>query len=266
MAVGPHMKSCRPAEENKMKSKRMVRIAGLALVSLVTAAMGMQAFAAQWHPSRTQQEVEVVQDQVTASDGAVITIHTAPAVEQGTVPKAEEVLQVESATQALIQITPVSSALAANAAVVAANPQATSEQLADVATGSGLTFAANGQLSALYQQVREAQSTQQLMDSIAPEAAASFESTVGAGTAQYTPIAMYDVTMSPAALTVLSQQPSMEVAIMVPGVEEGTQLAAVCWNRSGQSQLVPVRVKNGVVYLSVRTSGPVMFLVRVQGA
>lgn len=45
MAVGPHMKSCRPAEENKMKSKRMVRIAGLALVSLVTAAMGMQAFA-----------------------------------------------------------------------------------------------------------------------------------------------------------------------------------------------------------------------------
>ena len=62
MAVGPHMKSCRPAEENKMKSKRMVRIAGLALVSLVTAAMGMQAFAAQWHPSRTQQEVEVVQD------------------------------------------------------------------------------------------------------------------------------------------------------------------------------------------------------------
>ena len=266
MAVGPHMKSCRPAEENKMKSKRMVRIAGLALVSLVTAAMGMQAFAAQWHPSRTQQEVEVVQNQVTASDGAVITIHTAPAVEQGTVPKAEEVLQVESATQALIQITPVSSALAANAAVMATNPQATSEQLADVATGSGLTFAANGQLSALYQQVREAQSTQQLMDSIAPEAAASFESTVGAGTAQYTPIAMYDVTMSPAALTVLSQQPSMEVAIMVPGVEEGTQLAAVCWNRSGQSQLVPVRVKNGVVYLSVRTSGPVMLLVRVQGA
>ena len=239
-----------------MKSKRMVRIAGLALVSLVTAAMGMQAFAAQWHPSRTQQEVEVVQNQVTASDGTVITIHTAPAVEQGTVPKAEEVLQ----------ITPVSSALAANAAVVAANPQATSEQLADVATGSGLTFAANGQLSALYQQVREAQSTQQLMDSIAPEAAASFESTVGAGTAQYTPIAMYDVTMSPAALTILSQQPSMEVAIMVPGVEEGTQLAAVCWNRSGQSQLVPVWVKNGVVYLSVRTSGPVMLLVRVQGA
>jgi len=234
----------------------MVRIAGLALVSLVTAAMGMQAFAAQWHPSRTQQEVEVVQNQVTASDGTVITIHTAPAVEQGTVPKAEEVLQ----------ITPVSSALAANAAVVAANPQATSEQLADVATGSGLTFAANGQLSALYQQVREAQSTQQLMDSIAPEAAASFESTVGAGTAQYTPIAMYDVTMSPAALTILSQQPSMEVAIMVPGVEEGTQLAAVCWNRSGQSQLVPVWVKNGVVYLSVRTSGPVMLLVRVQGA
>lgn len=207
-----------------------------------------------------------MQDQVTASDGTVITIHTAPAVEQGTVPKAEEVLQVESATQALIQITPVSSALAANAAVMAANPQATSEQLADVATGSGLTFAANGQLSALYQQVREAQSTQQLMDSIAPEAAASFESTVGAGTAQYTPIAMYDVTMSPAALTILSQQPSMEVAIMVPGVEEGTQLAAVCWNRSGQSQLVPVRVKNGVVYLSVRTSGPVMLLVRVQGA
>ena len=150
MAVGPHMKSCRPAEENKMKSKRMVRIAGLALVSLCNSSDGNAGFAAQWHPSRTQQEVEVVQDQVTASDGAVITIHTAPAVEQGTVPKAEEVLQVESATQALIQITPVSSALAANAAVVAANPQATSEQLADVATGSGLTFAANGQLSALY--------------------------------------------------------------------------------------------------------------------
>ena len=66
--------------------------------------------------------------------------------------------------------------------------------------------------------------------------------------------------------TILSQQPSMEVAIMVPGVEEETRLAAVCWNRSGQSQLVPVRVQNGVVYLSVRTSGPVMLLVRVQGA
>ena len=89
-----------------MKSKRMRSYSGAGLVSLVTAAMGMQAFAAQWHPSRTQQEVEVVQDQVTASDGAVIMISTAPAVEQGTVPKAEEVLQVESATQALIQITP----------------------------------------------------------------------------------------------------------------------------------------------------------------
>ena len=52
---------------------------------------------------------------------------------------------------------------------------------------------------------------------------------------------------------------------MVPGVEED-QLAAVCSEPADSTQLVPVRVKNGVVYLSVRTSGPVMLLVRVQGA
>lgn len=172
--------------------------------------------------------------------------------------------QVESAQQAVIQVTPVSATLAANAAITAANPNATGEQLASMATGSDLSFAANGQLNNLYQQVTAAESTQQLLETMAPAAAASFNATVGESANQYTPIAMYDVAMSAPAVSAIGENETAQVAIAVPGVAEGTQLVAVCWDRNGNSRLVPVRVVNGVVYLSVRGSGPVMIMARIQ--
>ena len=57
---------------------------------------------------------------------------------------------------------------------------------------------------------------------------------------------------------------SVDVAIAVPGVADGVQMVAICWDRAGNSRIVPVRVVDGVVYLSVTTSGPVMLMTRTQ--
>lgn len=243
-----------------MKNKTLVRLASMTLAVTMAAIMGGQALAVEWHPSRTQEEVGVVEDTTTTTGGATINVNKAPEAGQD----AQQVTQVESSPEAIIQVTPVSTTLAANAAVQAANPNATGEQLANMTTGSGLTFAANGQLNNLYQQVTAAESTQQLLETMAPAAATSFNATVGESANQYTPIAMYDVAMSAAAVETLAEGESVQVAISVPGVADGTQLVAVCWDRNGNSRLVPVRVVNGVVYLSVRGSGPVMIMARIQ--
>lgn len=243
-----------------MKNKTLVRLASMTLAVTMAAIMGGQALAVEWHPSRTQEEVGVVESTTTTTGGTTITVNKAPEAGQD----AQQVTQVESAQQAVIQVTPVSATLAANAAITAANPNATGEQLASMATGSGLSFAANGQLNNLYQQVTAAESTQQLLETMAPAAAASFNTTVGEEANQYTPIAMYDVAMSASAVSAIGENETAQVAIAVPGVAEGTQLVAVCWDRNGNSRLVPVRVVNGVVYLSVRGSGPVMIMARIQ--
>ena len=99
---------------------------------------------------------------------------------------------------------------------------------------------------------------------MAPAASAGFQSAVGENANQYVPIALYDVALSPAAVAALGENESIQVAIAVPGVADGTRLVAVCWDRNGNSRMVPVRVVNGVVYLTVSTSGPVMIMSRVQ--
>lgn len=106
--------------------------------------------------------------------------------------------------------------------------------------------------------------TWQLLETTAPAAAAEFEATVGETASQYTPIALYDIAASPSAEAAISEAGSVQVAISVPGVADGTQLVAVCWDRNGNSRVVPVRVVNGVVYLTVASSGPVMIMARTQ--
>ena len=129
---------------------------------------------------------------------------------------------------------------------------------------SGLSYAANGQLNNLYNQVTNAESTEQLLETTAPAAAATFETTVGAPASEYTPIALYDVAASASAEAVIAESGSVQVAISVPDVADGTQVVAICWDRNGNSRTVPVRVVNGVVYLTVYSSGPVMIMARTQ--
>lgn len=236
-------------EVNNLMKKSTIRLGSLLLVSVMAVAMAGQAVAVEWYPSRTQSEVDVVEDTTTAGDGTVIKVTD----------EATGVL-VESSQDAVIKITPVSETLAANAALAAANPNASAEQLAAMATESGLTYAANGQLNNLYNQVMAAESTEQLLKDTAPAAAAE----IGAAAAQYAPIALYDVAASSAAVKAIEESGNVQVAISVPGVADGTQLIAVCWDRNGNSYTVPVRVVNGVVYLTVRASGPVMIMARVQ--
>lgn len=235
-----------------MKKKLAVTLTSVTLVAAMTAVMGGQAMAIEWHPSRTQSEVGVAEDTATTSTGSTITVTTPTGS------------QVQDSAAPIIQVTPVSETLAANAAVEAANPGATGEQLAGTPTGSGLTYAANGQLNNLYNQVTSAESTEQLLTSTAPAAAAEFQASVGESANAYTPIALYDVAASPSAEAAISESGSVQVAISVPGVANGTQVVAVCWDRNGNSYLVPVRVVNGVVYLTVRASGPVMIMARAQ--
>ena len=235
-----------------MKKKMAVTLTSVALVAAMAAVMGGQALAIEWHPSRTQSEVGVSESTTTTTTGTTIAVTTPTGS------------QVQDASAAVIQVTPVSETLAANAAVDAANPGATGEQLAATPTESGLSYAANGQLNNLYNQVTSAESTEQLLTETAPAAAAEFQSAVGEGANAYTPIALYDVAASPSAEAAIAQSGSVQVAISVPGVANGTQLVAVCWDRNGNSYLVPVRVVNGVVYLTVRSSGPVMIMARAQ--
>ena len=235
-----------------MKKKLAVGITCIALVCAMAAAAGGQTLAAEWRPSRTQSEVGVSESTTTTTTGTTITVTTPTGS------------QVQDSAAPVIQVTPVSETLAANAAVDAANPGATGEQLAATPTESGLSYAANGQLNNLYNQVTSAQSTEQLLAATAPAAAAEFPAAVGESANAYTPIALYDVAASPSAEAAIAQSGSVQVAISVPGVANGTQLVAVCWDRNGNSYLVPVRVVNGVVYLTVRSSGPVMIMARAQ--
>ena len=235
-----------------MKKKLAVTLTSVTLVAAMAAVMGGQAMAIEWHPSRTQSEVGVAEDTTTTTTGTTITV-TEPT---GT--------QVQDTEAPIIQVTPVSETLAANAAVEAANPGATADQLANTPTSSGLTYGANGQLNNLYNQVTSAESTEQLLATTAPAAAAGFQSAVGEGANAYTPIALYDVAASSSAANVIAESGSVQIAISVPGVANGTQVVAVCWDRNGNSRVVPVRVVNGVVYLTVYSSGPVMIMARVQ--
>ena len=235
-----------------MKKKLAVTLTSVTLVAAMAAVMGGQAMAIEWHPSRTQSEVGVVEDTTTTSTGSTITVTTPTGS------------QVQDSTAPIIQVTPVSETLAANAAVEAANPGATADQLANTPTSSGLTYGANGQLNNLYNQVTSAESTEQLLATTAPAAAAGFQTAVGEGANAYTPIALYDVAASSSAADVIAESGSVQIAISVPGVANGTQLVAICWDRNGNSRVVPVRVVNGVVYLTVYSSGPVMIMARVQ--
>lgn len=235
-----------------MKKKLAVACTSVVLVAAMAAVMGGQALAIEWHPSRTQSEVGVAESTTTTADGSTIAVTTPT----GT--------QVADSREAIIQVTPVSETLAANAAVDAANPGATGEQLAATPTESGLSYAANGQLNNLYNQITSATSTEQLLADTAPAAAAQFAAATGESANSYAPIALYDVAASAAAEAAIAKSGSVQVAISVPGVANGTQLVAVCWDRNGNSYLVPVRVVNGVVYLTVRSSGPVMIMARAQ--
>ena len=100
----------------------------------------------------------------------------------------------------------------------------------------------------------------------APAAAAEFETVTGAPAAEYVPVAMYDVAVSASAQEAIAEAGSVQVAISVPGVADGTQAVAIVWDRNGNSRTVPVRIVNGVVYLTVTSSGPVMIMVRNQVA
>lgn len=235
-----------------MKKKLAVTLTSVTLVAAMAAVMGGQAMAIEWHPSRTQSEVGVAEDTTTTSTGSTITVTTPTGS------------QVQDSAAPIIQVTPVSETLAANAAVEAANPGATADQLANTPTSSGLTYGANGQLNNLYNQVTSAESTEQLLATTAPAAAAGFQSAVGEGANVYTPIALYDVAASSSAADVIAESGSVQIAISVPGVANGTQLVAVCWDRNGNSYLIPVHVVNGVVYLTVHASGPVMIMARAQ--
>ena len=235
-----------------MKKKLAVACTSVVLVAAMAAVMGGQALAIEWHPSRTQSEVGVSESTTTTTTGTTIAVTTPT----GT--------QVADSQEAIVQVTPVSETLAANAAVDAANPGATGEQLAATPTESGLSYAANGQLNNLYNEVTSATSTEQLLADTAPAAASQFAATTGESANNYAPIALYDVAASPAAEAAIAKSGSVQIAISVPGVANGTQLVAVCWDRNGNSYLVPVRVVNGVVHLTVRSSGPVMIMARAQ--
>lgn len=241
-----------------MNNKLVRNLASASVAAAIAVAMGSQVLAVEWYPSRTQSEVGVTQPSVSTSTGASITVSSKPSID----PATGSAVQVESSQDVIIQVTPVSATLAANAALNATGLSA--QQLSGQATSSGLSYAANGQLNSLYQKVTEAESVSGLLAATAPAAAAAFESTVGASADSYSPIALYDIAASLGAANAIAQGGSVDVAIAVPGVTDGTQMVAICWDRAGNSRIVPVRVSGGAVYLSVTTSGPVMLMARAQ--
>lgn len=241
-----------------MNNKLVRNLASASVAAAIAVAMGSQVLAVEWYPSRTQSEVGVTQPSVSTSTGTSITVSSKPSID----PATGSAVQVESSQDVIIQVTPVSATLAANAALNATGLSA--QQLSGQATSSGLSYAANGQLNSLYQKVTEAESVSGLLAATAPAAAAAFESTVGASADSYSPIALYDIAASLGAANAIAQGGSVDVAIAVPGVTNGTQMVAICWDRAGNSRIVPVRVSGGAVYLSVTTSGPVMLMARAQ--
>ena len=241
-----------------MNNKLVRNLASASVAAAIAVAMGSQVLAVEWYPSRTQSEVGVTQPSVSTRTGTSITVSSKPSID----PATGSAVQVESSQDVIIQVTPVSATLAANAALNATGLSA--QQLSGQATSSGLSYAANGQLNSLYQKVTEAESVSGLLAATAPAAAAAFESTVGASADSYSPIALYDIAASLGAANAIAQGGSVDVAIAVPGVTDGTQMVAICWDRAGNSRIVPVRVSGGAVYLSVTTSGPVMLMARAQ--
>lgn len=241
-----------------MNNKLVRNLASASVAAAIAVAMGSQVLAVEWYPSRTQSEVGVTQPSVSTSTGTSITVSSKPSID----PATGSAVQVESSQDVIIQVTPVSATLAANATLNATGLSA--QQLSGQATSSGLSYAANGQLNSLYQKVTEAESVSGLLAATAPAAAAAFESTVGASADSYSPIALYDIAASLGAANAIAQGGSVDVAIAVPGVTDGTQMVAICWDRAGNSRIVPIRVSGGAVYLSVTTSGPVMLMARAQ--
>lgn len=233
-----------------MMNKKLVKVlASASMAAVMAVAMGSQVLAVEWHPSRTQSEVGVAQATTTTSTGVTVNVSSAPQVDA-----TGAVVQVESSQEVIIQVTPVSATLAANAALDGSNPNA--------ATATGLSYAANGQLNALYQQVQAAESVSALLAATAPDAAAAFQATVGASADEFTPIALYDIATSAGAAQAIAQGGAVSVSISVPGVADGVQMVAICWDRNGTSRIVPVSVSGGVVTLSVTTSGPIMLMAR----
>lgn len=242
-----------------MNNKLVKGLASASLIAAMAAAMGSQVLAVEWYPSRTQNEVGAAQSTVTTPAGTMVSVSTSPRVD----PATGAAVQIESSQEVIIQVTPVSATLAANAALNATG--LTAAELAGYATDSGLSYAANGQLNSLYERVSAASSVSELLASTAPAAAAAFASTVGASADAYSPIALYDVAASAGAVNAIAQGGSVDVAISVPGVTDGTRMVAICWDRAGNSRIVPVRVSGGAVYLTVTASGPVMLMAQVQG-
>lgn len=187
-----------------MNKNMVVRFASASVVAAMAVAMSAQAFAIDWNPSRTQSEVSVPESTTTTTTGTTVEVTASPTVD----PSTGAVQQVQDTAAPVIQVTPVSETLAANAAINEANP--------------------------------------------------------GAPAAEYTPIAMYDIATSPAAARAIEEAGSVQVTIAVPGVANGTQAIAICWNRAGSSRTVPVTVSGGNVRLTVTSSGPVMIMVRNQ--
>ena len=243
-----------------MNKNMVVRFASASVVAAMAVAMSAQAFAIDWNPSRTQSEVSVPESTTTTPTGTTVEVTASPTVD----PATGAVQQVQDTAAPVIQVTPVSETLAANAAINEANPGATGEQLAGLPTDSGLSYGDNGQLNNLYNQVQNAESVDQLLQDTAPHAAAEFEAVAAAPASEYVPIAMYDIAASASAQEAIAEAGSVEVAISVPGVADGTETIAICWDRNGNSRTVRVRVVNGVVYLTVVSSGPVMIMVRNQ--
>lgn len=241
-----------------MNNKLVRNLASASVAAAIAVAMGSQVLAVEWYPSRTQSEVGVTQPSVSTSTGTSITVSSKPSID----PATGSAVQVESSQDVIIQVTPVSATLAANAALNATGLSA--QQLSGQATSSGLSYAANGQLNSLYQKVTEAESVSGLLAATAPAAAAAFESTVGASADSYSPIALYDIAASAGAANAIAQGGAVDVAITVPGVTDGTRMVAICWDRQGNSRIVPVRVSGGAVYLTVTTSGPVMLMAQAQ--
>ena len=157
-----------------MNNKLVRNLASASVAAAIAVAMGSQVLAVEWYPSRTQSEVGVTQPSVSTSTGTSITVSSKPSID----PATGSAVQVESSQDVIIQVTPVSATLAANAALNATGLSA--QQLSGQATSSGLSYAANGQLNSLYQKVTEAESVSGLLAATAPAAAAAFESTVGA--------------------------------------------------------------------------------------
>ncbi|OUQ39666.1 hypothetical protein [Faecalibacterium sp. An121] len=241
--------------------KRMVkRVASVSLAAAVAATAGSQALAVGWQPSRTQNEVEVVESVVSTGIGAQVAVTAGPSIN----PATGSILQVQQSQNAVIQVTPVSQTLAVNNAINAANPGLSAGQLSANPTASGLSYAANGQLNNLYNLVNAATSVGALLAANAPAAAANFTQVAGAPADAYTPLALYDIGVSAGAERIIAQGGNATIPLSVPGVTNGALVVAVCWDRAGNSRVVPAAVAGSVVYLNVITSGPVMILVRAR--